>query len=86
MASIAPQLKPRKLIVVMAFDRRKGGELKIVRVPQLFDSEEQAVRKAEELAPDHVGVIAWSREANSELGDYGPPTTLFVDGDVPAMQ
>ena len=54
MASAAPQLKPRKLIVVMAFGRRKGGELKIVRVPQLFDSEEQAVRKAEELAPDHV--------------------------------
>jgi hypothetical protein len=86
MGSVAPPLKLRKLIVVMAFDRRKGGELKMVRVPQLFDSEERAIRKAEELAPYHVGVVAWSREAIPDVGEYGPPTTLFVDGDVPAIR
>jgi hypothetical protein len=86
MANVAPQLKLRKLIVVMAFNRRKGGKLEMVRVPQLFDTEERAVRKAEELATDHAGVIAWSREANPDLGDYGPPKTLFVDGEVPSVQ
>ena len=87
MATVAPQLKPRKLIVVMAFDRRKGGrELTTVREPLLFDNEEPAVRKAQELAPDHAGVIAWSREAIPNLGEYGPPMTLFVHGDVPAIR
>lgn len=31
------------------------------------------------------GVIAWSREAQPDVGEYGPPTTLFVSGDVPDM-
>ena len=86
MATVAPQLKSRKLIVVTAFDRRKGGrELTTVREPLLFDNEEPAVRKAQELAPDHAGVIAWSREAIPNVGEYGPPMTLFVHGDIHAM-
>ncbi|WP_394885947.1 hypothetical protein ACG873_00300 (plasmid) [Mesorhizobium sp. AaZ16] len=36
--------------------------------------------------PKHAGVIAWSREANPALGEYGEPSTLFVSGDVPAME
>jgi hypothetical protein len=27
-------------------------------------------------------VIAWSRDANPDIGEYGPPPTLFVSGDV----
>jgi hypothetical protein len=30
-------------------------------------------------------VIAWSREANPALGDYGEPTMLFLAGEVPDM-
>jgi hypothetical protein len=38
------------------------------------------------LAGRHAGVIAWSREANPALGEYGEPTTLFVGGDSPDME
>jgi hypothetical protein len=38
------------------------------------------------LAGKHVGVIAWSRDADPALGDYGPPTTLFQSGEVPDME
>jgi hypothetical protein len=35
------------------------------------------------VADEHV---AWSREANHDIGEYGPTTTLFVSGDVPEME
>lgn len=41
---------------------------------------------AKGLASKHIGVIAWSRDADPALGDYGPPTTLLVSGDVPDME
>ncbi|QPC91618.1 hypothetical protein GA829_13980 [Mesorhizobium sp. INR15] len=31
-----------------------------------------------EVAGKQAGVIAWSRNANPSLGEYGEPTTLFV--------
>jgi hypothetical protein len=31
-------------------------------------------------------VIAWSREANSAIGEYGEPTTLFLSGEAPYME
>lgn len=46
-------------------------------------SEDRAVRTARALADKHSGVIAWSMEANVDLGEYGPPTVLFQAGDVP---
>ncbi|MGX5843703.1 hypothetical protein ACWGTI_23575 [Mesorhizobium sp. ArgA1] len=49
-------------------------------------SEERAVRTAKVLASNHVSVIAWSRDAYPPLGDYGPPTMLFVSGDVQGME
>ncbi len=41
---------------------------------------------AKALVDKHVGVMAWSREANPEVGEYEPPTTLYVSGDVPEME
>ncbi|ESX10457.1 hypothetical protein NKH34_13380 [Mesorhizobium sp. M1148] len=78
------QTKP-KLIVVVAFDRGEDGELFAAYGPTDQQSEERAVRTAKALSSGHVGVIAWSRDADPALGDYGPPTTLFVCGDVPDM-
>ena len=54
--------------------------------PAEQQSEERAVRTAQTLAEKHTGVIAWSREANPALGDYGDPTVLFKAGDVPDME
>ncbi|MER9353310.1 hypothetical protein NKJ86_10315 [Mesorhizobium sp. M0025] len=79
------QTKP-KLIVVVAFDRCEDGELFAAYGPTDQQSEERAVRTAKALSSGHVGVIAWSRDADPALGDYGPPTTLFVCGDVPDME
>jgi hypothetical protein len=75
-----------KLIVDMAFDRSEDGELLTAFGPADQQSEERAVRLARTSATKHVGVIAWFREAHADIGEYGPPTTLFVKGDVPEME
>lgn len=84
--NITPQRKLPKLIVVMAFDRNEEGELLTAFGPAEQQSQDRAVRTARALADKHVGVIAWSREADIELGEYGPPTVLFQAGDVPDME
>ena len=78
--------KNPKLIVVVAFDRGEDGELFAGFGPADQQSEDRAVRTAKGLAAKHVGVIAWSRDADPALGDYGPPTVVFSSGDVPDME
>lgn len=80
---VLPTQKKPKLIVVVAFDRGEEGELFTAYGPTDQQSEERATRAAKALAG---GVIAWSRDADPALGDYGPPTTLFVSGEVPDME
>jgi hypothetical protein len=86
MSAITPRQKLPKLIVVVAFDHDEEGELFAVFGPQDYPTEDRAVRTARSLADKHVGVIAWSREANVDVGEYGPPTVLFQAGDVPDME
>jgi len=38
------------------------------------------------LAAEHIGVIAWTREANPAIGEYGEPTILLQAGDIPDME
>ncbi|TPJ77175.1 hypothetical protein [Mesorhizobium sp. B2-6-2] len=84
--SILPQRQTPKLIVVTAFDRDEEGNLQAVYGPAEQQSEERAIRTAKVLAGKHAGVVAWSREANPAVGEYGEPKTLFVGGDVPDME
>ncbi|MBZ9892308.1 hypothetical protein LB559_30725 [Mesorhizobium sp. BR1-1-3] len=84
--NILPQQKAPKLIVVTAFDRDESGDLQPAFGPAEQQSEDRAIRTAKALATKHVGVIAWSREANPAIGEYGEPTTLFVGGEVPDME
>lgn len=84
--SIVPQHKTPKLIVVIAFDRDETGDLQPVYGPAEQQTEDRAIRTAKGLVGNHAGVIAWSRDANPALGEYGEPTTLFVGGDVPDME
>jgi len=86
MSYITPQQKMPKLIVVMAFDRDEEGEIQTVFGPAEQQSEERAIRTAQALASKHAGVIAWAREANPAMGEYGEPVTLFMAGDVPDME
>ena len=84
--TVTPRPKSPRLIVVIAFDRGEDGELFAAFGPADQHSEERAIRTARGLAEKHAGVIAWSREAQPDIGEYGPPTTLFVHGDVPDME
>lgn len=83
---VLPTQKKPKLVVVVAFDRSEDGELFPAFGPVDQQSEDRAIRTAKALASQHVGVIAWSRDADPALGDYGPPSLLFTHGEVPAME
>jgi len=85
MASILPTPKMPKLIVVTAFDRDEDGELQAAFGPAEQQTEDRAIRTAQGLASKHAGVIAWSREANPKIGEYGEPIVLFQAGSVPDM-
>ncbi|MDI6025615.1 hypothetical protein QBK99_05280 [Corticibacterium sp. UT-5YL-CI-8] len=75
-----------KLIVVQAFDRDDDGTLFSAFGPDQQQSEDRAIRTARALATKHVGAIAWCREANPAIGEYGEPTVLFQAGDIPDME
>jgi hypothetical protein len=75
-----------KLIVLAAFNETDEGELMPAFDPRQFDSEERATREARKIVADHAGVVAWSREADPDLGDYGPPKVLFQSGNIPDME
>ncbi|QOF75512.1 hypothetical protein IG197_34650 (plasmid) [Aminobacter sp. SR38] len=83
---IVPQQKMPKLIVVAAFNRDDEGDLKPAFDPRQMQSEDAARRLAKMIESEHAGVIAWSREANPFIGEYGEPTILFRAGDVPDME
>lgn len=80
------QSKPSKSIVVAAFDQNDDGEFVAAFGPAERQSEDRAVRLAESLSRKHAGVIAWSRDADPNIGEYGPPTILFQNGEVPEME
>lgn len=50
------------------------------------NSEDRAMRIARDLAGKHVGVIAWAREAQPDIGEYRPPTVLFQSSEVSDME
>lgn len=84
--NILPQPKTPRLIVVAAFDRNEDGELVAAFEPINLNSEDRAKRMADNLAGKHAGVIAWWRDAQPDIGEYGPPTIIAQHGDVPDME
>jgi len=79
---------PIKLIVLMAFTRDEEGELQPAFEPREMQSEDRARSEARLMAATgkYAGVIAWSREAHPDVGEYGPPEILFQDGETPEME
>ena len=74
---------PTKLIVVMAYDADPETGLPFAAgEPIQCDNSEKAVRLAQGLADKHAGVIAWSRAAVPDLGEYGEPEILFQAGEI----
>ena len=85
MTTISGQFSPIPKVtfyVVQAFDTNDDGEL-VGRPPQSVSSASLAKRTAETLAKDAAGVIAWSRDGDPDIGEYGEPTILFKDGLLP---
>ena len=69
------------LHVVQAFEERDGGIVPVE--PKACPSAASARALAARLAQTHVGVIAWSRTGNPDLGDWGPPDVLVRTGVIP---
>ncbi len=71
--------------VVQAYIAGKGNRLK-ADTPLPCKSAEAARRKAEQLAPRKLGVIAFSSSGDQALGDYDDePTVLFKAGQLPEL-
>jgi len=59
------------LHVVQAFEERDGGIAPIQ--PKVCPSAGSARALAARLSQNYVGVIAWSRTGDPDLGDWGHP-------------
>lgn len=77
---------PAKLIVVMAFEDDGEGGLRPAFEPREYQSEQRAKIEAGALVNMYPAVIAWSRTADPNLGEYGEPEVLFSFGPVPDME
>jgi hypothetical protein len=62
--------------------RGKDGGIVPVE-PKACPSAGSALALAARLAQTHVGVIAWSRTGDPDLGDWGPPEVLVRTGVIP---
>lgn len=77
---------PTKLIVVMAFEDDGEGNMRPAFDPREYQSEQRAKIEAGSLINTYPAVIAWSREARPDIGEYGAPDVLFSFGPVPDME
>ncbi|UIK04975.1 hypothetical protein [Neorhizobium galegae] len=75
-----------KLIVLVAFRKNDDGDLVPAFDPRQIDTEERAKREARLMADQYAGVVAWSREADPAIGEYGPPVILYQHGDCPDFE
>jgi hypothetical protein len=69
------------LRVVQAFEERDGGIVPVE--PEACPCAGCARALAARLAQTYVGVIAWSRKGDPELGDWGSPEVLVPTGVIP---
>jgi hypothetical protein len=74
-------MRSHTLHVVQAFENRDGGVVPIE--PKACPSAASAHALAARLAPTHVGVIAWSRTGDPDVGEWGPPEVLVRTGVIP---
>ena len=70
--------------IVQPFTRTRSGLLP--SLAQQFNSPEAAAERAEVIAGEYAGVVAYSMDVDEIAGDYGTPKILFKAGDVPDME
>lgn len=69
--------------LVQAFIAGRGKALKSEQ-PVVCKTPEEALRRAERLAPLRLGVVAFSATGDAEMGDFDEtPTILFKSGRLP---
>lgn len=78
-----PKAPKMKLIVLMAFDKDEDGVLLPAFEAREMPDERRAILAAKELSFRHDGVIAWARDANPALGEFGISEELFRAGEIP---
>jgi len=66
---------------VQAFTEEDGATVALK--PNAAPGEASARALAEVLAITYIGVIAWSRTGNPDLGEWGPPDILVRTGIIP---
>lgn len=67
---------------VQPFARAGQGRISVLQ-PIVVQSQAEAVRKAERVAVEKGGAIAFSRTGDEDIGDYDDPIVLGRFGDVP---
>lgn len=84
---LGPKMSTKgKLIVLAAFVKNDDGELVPAFDPRQVDTEERAKRDAMMLGEKYAGVVAWSREADPAIGEYGPPVVIYQRGELPELE
>jgi hypothetical protein len=71
----------QKLVVVLPFSEIEGQLVAMEAVQ--CESEGKAKALAEKLSKTHAGVLAWTRSADPNIGEYGPPTEIVRMGRIP---
>lgn len=75
-----------KLIVLIAFKYDEEGNLQPAFEPREMPDEVRAKLAAKDLSAHYPGVIAWSRSADPQLGEYGEPVELARYGTIPEIE
>jgi hypothetical protein len=70
--------------------RDEDGTLQAAFEPREMQDEgrvisSRVISSPRELSRRHVGVIAWMREANPAVGEYGPSEVLYQAGEIPDL-
>lgn len=70
------------MFVVQPFRKDEDGML-VAGEPQQAQSEDQARRRAQKIAPEFDGVIAFARSGDQSIGEYEPAKIIAKLGAVP---
>lgn len=69
--------------IVQPFLRVRSGL--VPSLAQQFSTADAAARRAEMVAADYAGIVAYSMDVDEVGGEYGTPVVHFKAGDVPDL-